>query len=137
MTEEKVLRIQDLKLHFVTTRGMVQAVDGVNFDLNTNKAVVVVGESGCGKTSLAKAVLRLLPRNAGEYSGKVYLKDIETMALTDEEYRKQIRWIRMSMVPQAAMNSLNPVLRVGDQVAEPMIVHYGSHKEEREFIRRE
>ena len=130
MTEEKVLRIQDLKLHFVTTRGMVQAVDGVNFDLNTNKAVVVVGESGCGKTSLAKAVLRLLPRNAGEYSGKVYLKDIETMALTDEEYRKQIRWIRMSMVPQAAMNSLNPVLRVGDQVAEPMIVHYGSHKEE-------
>mgnify|MGYP000965019292 FL=1 len=73
MNEEKVIRIQDLKLHFITTKGPVQAVDGVNFDLTANKAVVVVGESGCGKTSLAKAILRLLPRNAGEYSGKVWL----------------------------------------------------------------
>ena len=129
MSEEKIIRIQDLKLHFTTTRGAVQAVDGVNFDLAPNKAVVVVGESGCGKTSLAKAVLRLLPRNIGEYSGKVYLKDLETMSLSDEEYRKQVRWIKMSMVPQAAMNSLNPVMRVGDQVAEPMIVHYGVDKD--------
>lgn len=129
MTEEKIIRIQDLKLHFTTTRGAVQAVDGVNFDLSPNKAVVVVGESGCGKTSLAKAVLRLLPRNVGEYSGKVYLKDLETMALSDEDYRKQVRWVKMSMVPQAAMNSLNPVMRVGDQVAEPMIVHYGVPKD--------
>ena len=129
MSEEKIIRIQDLKLHFTTTRGAVQAVDGVNFDLTPNKAVVVVGESGCGKTSLAKAVLRLLPRNIGEYSGKVYLKDLETMSLSDEEYRKQVRWVKMSMVPQAAMNSLNPVMRVGDQVAEPMIVHYGVHKD--------
>lgn len=129
MSEEKIIRIQDLKLHFTTTRGAVQAVDGVNFDLAPNKAVVVVGESGCGKTSLAKAVLRLLPRNIGEYSGKVYLKDLETMALSDEEYRKQVRWVKMSMVPQAAMNSLNPVMRVGDQVAESMIVHYGVNKD--------
>lgn len=125
-----LLDIQDLKLHFRTTKGTVQAVDGVNFQLKPNQAVVVVGESGCGKTSLAKAVLRLLPRNVEQYSGKVYLDDIETMALADEEYRKQIRWIKMSLVPQAAMNSLNPVLRVGDQVAEPMMVHYGVKKEE-------
>jgi len=130
MTEENVIRIQDLKLHFTTTKGTVQAVDGVNFDLKPNKAVVVVGESGCGKTSLAKAVLRLLPRNTGEYSGKVWLRDIETMGLSDEEYRKRIRWVKMSMVPQAAMNSLNPVLRVGEQVAEPMLVHAGVSKEE-------
>ena len=129
MTEEKVIRIQDLKLYFTTTSGTVQAVDGVNFELKPNKAVVVVGESGCGKTSLAKAVLRLLPKNAGEYSGKVWLRDTETMSLSDEDYRKQIRWIKMSMVPQAAMNSLNPVLRVGEQVAEPMLVHYGVKKE--------
>ncbi len=58
-----------------------------------SKAVVVVGESGCGKTSLAKAVLRLLPRNVSEYSGKVWLRDIETMELSDEEYRKKIRWL--------------------------------------------
>jgi peptide/nickel transport system ATP-binding protein len=124
-----LLDVQDLKLHFRTTKGTVQAVDGVNFQLKSNQAVVVVGESGCGKTSLAKAILRLLPRNVEHYSGKVYLDDIETMALSDEEYRKQIRWIKMSLVPQAAMNSLNPVLRVGDQVSEPMLVHYGVKKE--------
>ena len=130
MAEENVIRIEDLKLYFTTTKGTVQAVDGVNFDLKPNKAVVVVGESGCGKTSLAKAVLRLLPRNAGQYTGKVWLRDIETMSLSDEEYRKRIRWVKMSMVPQAAMNSLNPVLRVGEQVAEPMLVHAGVSKEE-------
>ena len=131
MAENKyLLDIQDLKLHFRTTKGTVQAVDGVNFQLKPNQAVVVVGESGCGKTSLAKAVLRLLPRNVEQYSGKVYLDDIETMALEDEDYRKRIRWVKMSLVPQAAMNSLNPVLRVGDQVAEPMMVHYGVKKEE-------
>lgn len=126
---EYVLDIQNLKLHFITTKGVVQAVDGVNFHLKPNQAVVVVGESGCGKTSLAKAVLRLLPRNVQEYSGKVVLDGQETMGLSDEEYRKQIRWIKMSLVPQAAMNSLNPVLRVGDQVAEPMMVHYGVTKD--------
>lgn len=125
-----LLSIKDLKLHFETVRGPVQAVDGVNFDLVTNKAVVVVGESGCGKSSLAKAVLRLLPRNVAHYSGEVWLRDVDTMALNDEDYREDIRWVKISMVPQAAMNSLNPVLRVGDQVAEPMIVHYGMPKEE-------
>ncbi len=129
-TDDYLLQIKDLKLHFLTTRGPVQAVDGVNFDLYPNKAVVVVGESGCGKTSLAKAVLRLLPRNTGEYSGQVILRGVDTMALSDEEYRKDIRWVKMSMVPQAAMNSLNPVIRVGEQVAEPMIVHYGAKKSE-------
>lgn len=131
MAENKtVLNIKDLKLYFKTTRGLVQAVDGVNFELKTNQAVVIVGESGCGKSSLAKAVLRLLPRNVAEYSGKVFLNETETMGMTDEEYRRKIRWVKMSLVPQAAMNALNPVLRVGDQVSEPMMVHYGVTKEE-------
>ncbi len=128
--DDKVLRVENLVLHFRTSRGSVQAVDGVDFDLDYNEAVVVLGESGCGKSSLAKAILRLLPRNVQNYSGKVYLEGQETMGLTDEEFRQQIRWVKISMVPQAAMNSLNPVLRVGDQVAEPMIVHYAVKKEE-------
>ena len=70
---EKLLSIKDLKLHFRTTMGAVQAVDGVDFDLSYNRAVVVLGESGCGKTSLAKAILRLLPRNVARYSGQVLL----------------------------------------------------------------
>jgi oligopeptide/dipeptide ABC transporter ATP-binding protein len=131
MPENKhLLHIEDLVLHFRTTKGPVQAVDGASFDLGFNEAIVVLGESGCGKTSLAKAILRLLPRNVERYEGKVYLEDIDTMTLRDEEFREQIRWVKMSLVPQAAMNSLNPVLRVGDQVAEPMMVHYAVDKDE-------
>jgi peptide/nickel transport system ATP-binding protein len=122
--------VQGLKLHFKSSSGIVQAVDGVNFQLKSNEAVVVVGESGCGKTSLAKAILRLLPRNVHEYSGKVYLNGDELMAMDDEEYRQKVRWVKMSLVPQAAMNALNPVLRVGDQVAEPVMVHFGVKKEQ-------
>ena len=62
-------------LHFRTTSGSVQAVDGVDFDLDYNQAVVILGESGCGKSSLAKAILRLLPRNVATYSGKIYLDE--------------------------------------------------------------
>ncbi len=128
--QEKLLRVEDLRLHFRTTVGDVQAVDGVNFNLDYNRAVVVLGESGCGKSSLAKAILRLLPRNVGSYTGKVYLGGSDVMALSDEEFRQNVRWVGISMVPQAAMNSLNPVIRVGDQVAEPAMVHMGVKKEE-------
>ncbi|MFZ1040990.1 MAG: ABC transporter ATP-binding protein [Anaerolineales bacterium] len=131
MAQNKVLlRIEDLVLHFNTTHGPVQAVDGVNFELASNRAVVILGESGCGKSSLAKAILRLLPRNAGTYSGRVYLDDKDVMLLDEEEFRQNVRWASISMVPQAAMNALNPVIRVGEQVAEPAIVHLGVNKNE-------
>ena len=128
--KEILLDVKDLVLHFSTSKGVVRAVDGVNFQLNSDEAVVVVGESGCGKTSLAKAILRLLPRNVHTYTGKVYLKGEDVMQLSDEEYRRQVRWRKMSMVPQAAMNALNPVLKVGDQVAEPSIIHSAMRKAE-------
>jgi peptide/nickel transport system ATP-binding protein len=130
MSEASLLRLENLLLHFRTTQGVVQAVDSVNLDLDHTEAIVIVGESGCGKTSLARAVLRLLPRNVDAYSGNVYLEGTDVMNLDDEEFRRQIRWVRMSMVPQAAMNALNPVLRVGDQVAEPMMNHYSIKKSE-------
>ncbi len=130
MTEKPLLDVKNLVLHFRTTHGMVQAVDGVDFSLDYHKAVVVLGESGCGKSSLAKAILRLLPRNVGNYSGQIYLQDTEIMSLSDEDFRRKVRWIGMSLVPQAAMNALNPVLTVGRQVAEPSMVHLGAKKEE-------
>src|SRR5512147_2835106 len=126
----KLLRIQDLVLHFETTKGPVQAVDGVNFDLDYNRAVVVLGESGCGKSSLAKAILRLLPRNAGTFKGSIKLAGQEIMLLDEEQFRQNIRWASISMVPQAAMNALNPVMRVGEQVAEPATVHLSVPKAE-------
>jgi peptide/nickel transport system ATP-binding protein len=130
MDNHTLLRIQDLVLHFKTTHGEVQAVDGVSLELGANRAVVILGESGCGKTSLAKAILRLLPRNAGRYSGHIYLEGKDVMQLSDEEFRQSVRWTAMSLVPQAAMNALNPVIRVGEQVAEPAVVHLGLHRSE-------
>jgi len=128
MVDEKLLQVQNLRLYFRTTAGPVQAVDDVNFDLDYNRAVVILGESGCGKSSLAKAILRVLPRNVSEYSGKVLLYGEDVMPYSEEQFRRSVRWSKMSLVPQAAMNALNPVLRVGDQVAEPAIIHMGMDK---------
>jgi len=129
MSEKTLLSIKNLKLYFGASGGVVQAVDDVNLDLGYNDAIVILGESGCGKTSLARAVLRLLPRNVDTYSGTIQMNGTELMGLSDEEYRRQVRWVRMSMVPQAAMNALNPVLKVGEQVAEPLVVHAGISKD--------
>lgn len=129
-TQPQLLHIENLTLHFRTQAGAVQAVDGVNFELDHHKAVVVLGESGCGKTSLSKAILRLLPRNVEKYSGEVYLQGADVMAYDDEQFRKNVRWAEMSLVPQAAMNALNPVIKVGEQVAEPAMIHLGIKKDE-------
>ena len=131
MADESVLLdIKQLALHFSASQGVVQAVDYVDFRLDHNEAVVIIGESGCGKTSLVKALLRLLPRNVASYTGNIYLKGTDVMKLSNEQFRRQVRWVRMSLVPQAAMNALNPVIRVGDQVAEPAIIHLGLDKEQ-------
>lgn len=128
--KETVLRVNDLRLYFQTRAGFVQAVDKVEFDLARNEATVIIGESGCGKSSLAKAILRLLPRNTAVYDGEVWVNGENVMKLSDEAFRKEVRWKRISMVPQAAMNALNPVMKIGDQVAEPAIVHMGMDDEE-------
>ncbi len=117
------LRVEDLKLHFRTTRGPVQAVDGVTFHQARGRTLVVVGESGSGKSSLAKAILRLLPRNVHKYEGRIFMDDVDVMRLTNERFRRQVRWVKAALVPQAAQNALNPVLRVQDQVAEPLLTH--------------
>lgn len=127
---EPLLRVEDLRLYFRTTKGIVQAVDGVSFELASHTAMVIVGESGCGKSSLAKAILRLLPRNTHTYTGKIYIDGIDVMSLSDEQFRRQIRWQKISYVAQAAMNALNPVIKVGFQVIEPLLIHRRMRKEE-------
>jgi len=123
MSQNGFLKVEELRLHFRTTQGSVQAVDGVSFSLRKGKTLTVVGESGCGKSSLAKAILRLLPRNVETYQGRILLGQVDTMALSDERFRKEVRWTRIALVPQAAQNALNPVIRVAEQIAEPLLVH--------------
>lgn len=118
-----LLEVSNFNLYFRTTKGPVQAVDNVSFTLKTGRTLAIVGESGCGKTSLAKGILRLLPRNVERYSGEIMLNGIDTMKYNDEKFRREIRWKRMAMVPQAAMNSLNPVIKIEDQIAEPLLLH--------------
>ena len=106
-SEQPLLQIEDLRLYFRTQQGVLHAVDSVSMNLRRNEAMVILGESGCGKTSLTKAILRLLPRNVHTYSGTVKIDGQDVMQLSDEEYRQQVRWVKISLVPQAAMNSLN------------------------------
>lgn len=113
--------VEDLILHFRTAAGTVQAVDGLSFSLARGRTLVIIGESGSGKSSFAKAILRLLPRNVHTYRGRVILDGKDLMTLDEEAFRREVRWTKMALVPQAAQNSLNPVLRIEDQVSEPLL----------------
>lgn len=125
-----LLEVNALKLYYETLRGSVRAVDEVAFSLEKGETLGLVGESGCGKSSTANALMRLLPRNVAKYEGEVLLNGKNVMVLSESEFRSSIRWKRISMVFQGAMNTLNPVLKSGFQVAEPLRVHQNVDKEE-------
>jgi len=126
----EILDVQDIKLYYQSTRGAVRAVDNISFKLEKGEALGIVGESGSGKTSLSLALMRVLPSNIDTSEGKVVLDGNDITQLSEEEFRKQIRWNNISMVFQGAMNSLNPVLKVGHQVAEPMLLEKTIDKKE-------
>ncbi len=119
-----ILSVEDLTMHYTTREGDVSAVNDVSFVLGEGESLGLVGESGCGKTSIAICLLKLLPDNAHIKGGNVWLGDTNLIPLSQEEMRK-FRWSRISMVFQAAMNSLNPVYKVGDQIVEAMQEHFG------------
>jgi len=101
---------------------MVQAVDKVSFSLNRGESMGLVGESGCGKTSVAMGIMKLLPTNAVIVGGEILFKGENILLKEDEEIRR-IRWKEISMVFQAAMNALNPVITVADQIIEAIQAH--------------
>jgi peptide/nickel transport system ATP-binding protein len=112
-------------MHYTTRKGDVWAVDNVSFDLARGRSLGLVGESGCGKTSVATSLLRLLPDNARILSGRIYLGGSDVLALSEAEMLK-VRWKSIAMIFQAAMNSLNPVYRVGDQIVEALQTHFNT-----------
>lgn len=128
-----LLELRDVKMYYSTTRGTVKAVDGVSFVLNEGEAMALVGESGSGKSSLAFTIMRLLPKNVAEFSGEIIFYDnelgpVDLAKMREEAIRKNIRWKKISMVFQASMNALNPVLKIQDQMIEPLILHLGIQK---------
>ncbi|WP_455284399.1 ABC transporter ATP-binding protein [[Eubacterium] cellulosolvens] len=125
-----LLNVDSLKMYYETLRGKVRAVDDVSFSVEEGEALGLAGESGCGKSSLAYTVLRLLPPNAKILSGQVVLGGVDIYSLSEEEMREQVRWKRISLIPQGAMNSLTPVHKVGDQISEAILTHEDVSKED-------
>jgi len=120
--------VKGLKMYYVVERGVVKGVDGISFSLEEGEVMGIVGESGCGKSSLALALMKLLPSNGKIVEGSVSIAGEDLTKLSDSQIRRKIRWKKIAMVPQGAMNSLNPVFRVGDQISEAIQVHTGISK---------
>jgi oligopeptide/dipeptide ABC transporter ATP-binding protein len=124
-----LLVVENLRTYFTLSSGIVKAVDGVSFELHDGEALGIAGESGCGKTTTALSLLRLLPPNARVVEGSVKLFGID-LAQKSENALRRYRWREISVIFQGAMNALNPVQRVGDQVAEPIVERLGLPKAE-------
>jgi oligopeptide/dipeptide ABC transporter ATP-binding protein len=130
MTDPPLLRIDDLHVHFRTDAGLVRAVDGVSYDVRRGETLAVVGESGCGKSVTALAILRLIASPPGEIaSGSIQLDGEDLLTATEARIRG-VRGNDIAMIFQEPMTSLNPVLRIGDQIGEVLAVHLDLSPEE-------
>lgn len=119
-----LLEVRDLAVHFALPDGRVEAVRGVSFTVEDGEALGIAGESGCGKTTTALSLVRLLPSNARVVGGSVNLFGIDLVPKSERQLQRY-RWREIAIVFQGAMNALNPVRRVRDQIAEPVELRLG------------
>jgi peptide/nickel transport system ATP-binding protein len=125
-----VLKVSDLKTHFFTQDGVTRAVDGVSFEVKAGETLGIVGESGCGKSVTALSILRLLPPRLGRtVGGSIRFEGRELLDL-DERAMRDIRGNQIAMIFQEPMTSLNPVLTIGDQIAEAVVIHQNKSRAE-------
>lgn len=126
----ELLRVEDLVIRYETEDGVVEALNGVSLSLEQGKTIGIVGETGAGKTTLAKGILRLIPDPPGKIiSGKVIYDDKDLLSLSETEMQK-IRGEHISMIFQDPMTSLNPVMTVGEQIMEVIQTHNSMSKKE-------
>ena len=118
-----LLDVQDLKTYYLTLRGWVKAVDGAGFQVEKGEALGLAGESGCGKTTVALSILKILPSGGKILDGKILFRGNDLVKLKETEMRKNVRWKGISIVFQGAMNALNPVYKVGGQIIEAIVTH--------------
>ena len=129
MTSE-LLNVQGLETQFKTPEGVVHAVNGVDFTLKEGETLGVVGESGCGKSVSMLSILRLIQQPPGKIvAGEAMFRGQDLLKMTKEEIR-HVRGGQISMVFQDPMTSLNPVMTIGKQLAEPLMLHLGLNKEQ-------
>ena len=126
----KILQVDGLQTWFYTRRGIVKAVDNLSFHVRAGETLAIVGESGCGKSITALSVMRLIPSPPGRIvGGSVQLLDRDLMKLSEDEMR-DVRGNDISMIFQEPMTSLNPVLTIGEQIGEALVLHQGLSKSE-------
>jgi peptide/nickel transport system ATP-binding protein len=118
-----VLDVQNLKTYYKILRGFVKAVDDVSFKIEKGEAFGLAGESGCGKTTVALSILKILPPGGNILGGKILFGDLDIVKLNEDYIRNNIRWKGISIVFQGAMNALNPVYKVGEQIIESIQIH--------------
>ena len=118
-----ILDVQNLSTYYLTDRGPVRAAEKVSFQLEKGEAMGLAGESGCGKTTVALSLLKILPSNGEVVGGKILAKNIDVVKLSEAEMRKRVRWKVISMIFQGAMNAMNPLYKVGDQIVEAIKLH--------------
>ena len=119
---EPVMNIRDLCVDYVTDEGPVRAIDHLDLTLKPGEVLGIAGESGSGKTTLAKAIMRILPPPAVITGGEILFKGRDILGMDDEALRK-MRWREISMVFQSAMDALNPVISVGEQIVDTLLAH--------------
>ncbi len=117
-----LLAVENLSVGYHTRKGFLKSVQAVSFSLAEGESLGLVGESGCGKTTIGMSLMGLLPENAAVTGGKILFEGIDLLQLSKKEIR-QVRWKKIAMIFQAAMNALNPVHRVGEQIAEAILAH--------------
>jgi peptide/nickel transport system ATP-binding protein len=117
------LSVLDLKAYYFTNSGVVKAIDGISFAINENESLGIAGESACGKTSLGNAILRTMQPPGKIVKGSIILNGIDIVKLPYSDFNKKIRWKKIAMVFQGAMNTLDPVYTIGDQMRELMEQH--------------
>lgn len=126
-----LLEVKNLATHFHLSSGLLKAVDGVDFSLNEGETLAIVGESGCGKSVTAYSIMRLVALPGRVAAGEILLDGTDLLQISEEQMR-QVRGNQISMIFQEPMTSLNPVLRIGDQITEGLILHrHLSHDEAR------
>jgi oligopeptide/dipeptide ABC transporter ATP-binding protein len=122
--KKPVLEVHGLKVYYETPKGDVLAVDGIDFNLYSGETLGLVGESGCGKSTAAMGVLQLTVPPGRIAGGEVLLNGQSLLGLSEEKLR-QYRWVKLALIPQGAMNSLNPTMRVSDQIKDVILAHEG------------
>jgi peptide/nickel transport system ATP-binding protein len=119
-----VLEVRDLRVYYETPKGDVRAVDSINFELYEGETLGLVGESGCGKSTAVMGVLQLVTPPGRIVSGEVEVEGRDVLHLSNDELR-HIRWTKLALIPQGAMNSLNPTMKVSAQIRDVIVAHEG------------